>query len=152
MDGLKILMEGLNNWKLRLILSALLCIMGLAGLISMTLGLFIDLSIYDKSIVAIAIWMVGIPTYLILSGLANVTPQSIAKFINETNTQINGDLQILLRDSNDLDEPAKTKQQELIELFRKTPLYKFLPDKPVKQAYFLMLISMIGSFGIWLTS
>lgn len=152
MDGLKILMEGLNNWKLRLILSALLCIMGLAGLISMTLGLFIDLSIYDKSIVAIAIWMVGIPTYLILSGLAKVTPQSIAKFINETNTQINGDLQILLQNSNDLDEPAKTKQQELIELFRKTPLYKFLPDKPVKQAYFLMLISMIGSFGIWLTS
>lgn len=152
MDGSKILMEGLNNWKLRLILSALLCIMGLAGLISMSLGLFIKISIYDKSIVAVAICMAGIPAYLVLSGLAKVTPQSIATFINENNTQINGDLQILLQDSNDLDETAKTKQQELIELFNKTPLYKYLPDKPVKQAYFLLLISMIGSFSIWFTS
>jgi len=152
MEGSKILIAGLNNWKLRIILSAILCIMGLAGLVSMTIGVFIELSIYDKSIVAIAIWMVGIPAYLILSGLSKVTPQSIAVFINESNNQIPDDLQILLKPENELDERSRAKQSELISLFRQTPLYKFLPDKPVKQAYFLMLISMIGSFGIWFIS
>jgi hypothetical protein len=152
MEGLKILTEGLNNWKLRLILSALLCIMGLAGLISMTLGFFLDLSIYDKSIVAIAISMVGIPTYLILSGLAKVTPQYIAQFINQTNDQFEADLNILLKDRNELDDHSKTKQDELIDFFRQNPLYTFLPDKPVKQAYLLMLLSMISSFGIWFIS
>ena len=137
MNGSKILTEGLNNWKLRLILSALLCIMGLAALISMILGLFINLSIYDKSIVAIAIWMVGIPTYLILSGLAKITPQSIALFINESTDQV---------------QASKTKQQELISFFQDNPLHKFLPDKPVKQAYLLMLTSMLVSFGIWFIS
>lgn len=152
MEGTKILTEGLNNWKLRLVLSAILCIMGLAAFISMLLGIFIDLSIYDKSIVAIAIWMVGIPTYLILSGLAKITPQAIAQFINETNQDIETDLQLLLRDKNELDDDSKTKQEELIHVFEETPLYKFLPDKPVKQAYFLMLVSMVASFGIWFIS
>ena len=152
MEGSKILMEGLNNWKLRIILSAILCIMGLAALIAMVMGLFINLSIYDKSIVAIAIWMVGIPTYLILSGLSKITPQSIAAFINENNAAVTDDLQILLKDTNELDEQSKTKQSDLIKLFRQTPLYTFLPDKPVKQAYFIMLLSMIGSFGIWFIS
>ncbi len=152
MNGSKILTEGLNNWKLRLILSALLCIMGLAALISMILGLFINLSIYDKSIVAIAIWMVGIPTYLILSGLAKITPQSIALFINESTDQVQGDLQILLKNSDELDEASKTKQLELISFFQDNPLHKFLPDKPVKQAYLLMVTSMLVSFGIWFIS
>jgi len=152
MEGLKILKEGLYNWKLRLILSALLCIMGLAGLVSMILGVFIELSIYDKSIVAIAIWMVGIPTYLMLSGLAKITPQSIATFINANNQEVTEDLQILLKDSTELDEESKDQQEKLILLFKETPLYKFLPDKPVKQAYILMLISMVGSFGIWFIS
>lgn len=152
MEGTKLLNDGLKNWKLRLILSALLCIMSLSGLISMILGYFIDLSIYDKTIVAVAIWMVGIPTYLILSGLAKITPKSIAQFINENNSQIEGDLQILLKDSNELDPQSKSTQEELIQFFQKTPIYKCLPDKPVKQAYILMLISMIGSFALWYIS
>ncbi|HAH52391.1 MAG TPA: hypothetical protein DF712_10865 [Balneola sp.] len=152
MNGIKILTEGLNNWKLRLILSALLCIMGLASLISMFLGLFLDLSIYDKSIVAIAIWMVGIPTYLIFSGLAKITPQSIALFINENTDKIQHDLQLLLKDEDELDEQTKTKHRELISFLQITPLYTLLPDKPVKQAYLLMLFSMSCSFLIWFIS
>ena len=132
MNGIKILTEGLNNWKLRLILSALLCIMGLASLISMFLGLFLDLSIYDKSIVAIAIWMVGIPTYLIFSGLAKITPQSIALFINENTDKIQHDLQLLLKDEDELDEQTKTKHRELISFLQITPLYTLLPDKPAR--------------------
>ncbi len=152
MEGIKLLREGLNNWKLRLVLSAILCIMGLAGLVSMILGLFMSLSVYDKSIVAIAIWMVGIPAYLILSGLAKITPQTIAQFINENNDNVEGDIQVLLQNVDELDEESKTQQQKLIKFFNETPLYKFLPDRPVKQAYVLMLISMMMSFGIWVIS
>jgi hypothetical protein len=126
--------------------------MGLAGLVSMSLGFFVDLNTYDKSIVAIAIWMVGVPTYLIISGLAKVTPQSIAQFINENNSQVHEDLQILLRENSELDEQTRDKKNELIKLFQETPLYKFLPDKPIRQAYILMLISMLGSFAIWFIS
>mgnify|MGYP003627558882 CR=1 FL=1 len=152
MEGAKILTEGLNNWKLRLILSALLCITGLAGLISMAIGVLIDLSIYEKSIVAIAIWIVGVPTYLIVSGLAKITPQSIIQFINDNNNQIKGDLNVLLKSSTELDKKGREQQQELISFFRETPLYKFLPDKPVKQAYVLMFFSVVASFGIWFIS
>ena len=152
MEGSTLLIEGLNNWKLRLILSALLCMMGLSALISLLLGLFLTLSIYDKTIVSIAICIVGIPTYLILSGLGKITPESIARFINENSTQVKEDLQILLKNGEELDEIDRSKQQKLISFFNETPLYKFLPDKPVKQAYFIMLISMIGSFSIWFFS
>ncbi len=149
MDGTKILAQGLTNWKLRLVLSAILCIMGLAGMISMLLGLFIDLSVYDKSIVAIAIWMVGIPAYLIVSGLANITPKTITDFLNESLPEIDTDTSLLLKDADELDEESKSKQEYLINFFQETPLYQYLPDKPVKQAYLLMLVSMIGSFMIW---
>ncbi len=152
MEGHKILKEGLDNWKLRLILSAVLCIMGLAALVSMTIGLFINLSVYDKSIVAIAIWMVGIPIYLIISGVAKITPQSVAKFINESNQEIQEDLQILLADESELNDYTRTQQKKLIQLFNEQPVHTFLPDKPVKQAYFLMVFSMISCFGIWFVS
>jgi hypothetical protein len=152
MEGSEILTEGLKNWKLRIILSAILCIMGLAGLVSMVIGIFINLSIYDKSMVSIAIWMVGIPTYLILSGLSGVTPRTIAQFINENNVQIDDDLQILLQPDTELNEQLKSKKSELIAFFQDQPLYTFLPDKPVKQAYFLMLASMLVSFGIWIVT
>tara|TARA_R110002096_G_scaffold183757_19_gene361995 strand:- start:1062 stop:1520 length:459 start_codon:yes stop_codon:yes gene_type:complete len=149
MEGTKILAQGLTNWKLRLVLSAVLCIMGLAGMISMLLGLFVDLSVYDKSIVAIAIWMVGIPAYLIVSGLANITPHTITGFLNERLTEIDTDTSLLLENVEELDEESKSKQEYLINFFSETPLYQYLPDKPVKQAYMLMLISMVGSFMIW---
>ncbi len=149
MEGTKILAQGLTNWKLRLVLSAVLCIMGLAGMISMLLGLFVDLSVYDKSIVAIAIWMVGIPAYLIVSGLANITPHTITGFLNERLTELDTDTSLLLEDADELDDESKSKQEYLIKFFQETPLYQYLPDKPVKQAYLLMLISMVGSFMIW---
>ncbi|WP_018128472.1 hypothetical protein [Balneola vulgaris] len=152
MNGTKIITEGLNNWKLRLILSATLCIMGLAALVSMLLGLFLELSTYDKSIVAIAIWMVGIPAYLIISGLSKITPKTIVNFLNDKIDGIDSNLEILLKPADELDAASRAKQEELIRLFTEKPLYKFLPDKPVKQAYFLMLISMISSFGIWFIS
>lgn len=146
---MKLLTEGLNNWKLRLILSALLCIMGLAAMVSMLLGLFIELSVFDKSIVSIAIFMVGIPTYLILSGLANIDENTIIMFLNEEVDFIHSNVGVLLKSEFELTEEEQKNREELELVFSETPLYKFLPDKPVKQAYFLMLTSMIISYGVW---
>lgn len=146
------LTDGLKNWKLRLILSALLCIMGLATMISMILGLFVDLTVYDKSLVAIAIFMVGIPAYLIISGLAKIDEYTIASFLNDNIDDFDGDAEILALNTDDLTPDQLTKRQELERYLKEKPVYKLLPDTPVKQAYFLMLISFIVSYIIWYLS
>ena len=149
MKGSQILLEGIYNWKLRLVLSALLCIIGLGILISMSLGIFIELTVLDKSIVGIAIFMVGTPAYLIVSNLGKVDQYTIAGFLNERLKEVDGDAEVLVKKEHELDPDEKTRREQLEEFFRENPLYNFLPDRPVKQAYFLFLISLIASFAIW---
>tara|TARA_R110000868_G_scaffold235273_8_gene489108 strand:+ start:17939 stop:18388 length:450 start_codon:yes stop_codon:yes gene_type:complete len=146
---MNLLTQGLRNWKLRLILSALLCIMGLGAMISMILGLFIELSVYDKSIVSIAIFMVGIPTYLILSGLAKIDEYTIVRFLNDQVPELSDNPEVLMKLESELNDTEKTMKEHLIQIFKEKPVYSFLPDKPVKQAYFLLLASMVISFFIW---
>lgn len=149
MKGSQILLEGIQNWKLRLVLSALLCIMGLAALISMVLGTFVELTVMDKSIVGIAVFMVGTPAYLIVSKLGKVDQYTIAGFLNERLSEIQGDAEVLVKKEEELDEQEKTRREQLEEFFTENPLYIYLPDKPVKQAYVLFVLSLIGSIGIW---
>lgn len=149
MKGSQILLEGIQNWKLRLVLSALLCIIGLAALISMVLGVFVELTVVDKTIVSIAIFMVGTPAYLIASNLGKVDQYTIAGFLNESLDEVQGDAEVLVRKEEELDETEKSRREQLEEFFTENPLYNFLPDKPVKQAYILFVISLAGSFGIW---
>jgi hypothetical protein len=149
MKGSQILIEGIQNWKLRLILSALLCIMGLAGLISMALGLLVDLTVLDKTIVSIAIFMVGTPAYLIVSKLGKVDQYTIAGFLNESLQEVQGDAEVLVRKEEELDDAELNRREQLEEFFTENPLYNFLPDKPVKQAYVLFVLSLLASFGIW---
>ncbi|MDR9415569.1 MAG: hypothetical protein RI564_04740 [Gracilimonas sp.] len=149
MKGSQILIEGIQNWKLRLILSALLCIMGLAGLISMALGLLVDLTVLDKTIVSIAIFMVGTPAYLIVSKLGKVDQYTIAGFLNESLQEVQGDAEVLVRKEEELDDAELDRREQLEEFFTENPLYNFLPDKPVKQAYVLFVLSLLASFGIW---
>lgn len=149
MKGSDILHDGIQNWKLRLVLSALLCIMGLAALISMALGEFVELTVMDKSIVSIAVFMVGTPAYLIASNLGKVDQYTIAGFLNESLQEVQGDAEVLVKREEELDEAEITRRQQLEEFFTENPLYNYLPDKPVKQAYFLFLLSLVGSFSIW---
>lgn len=149
MKGSEILLEGIQNWKLRLVLSALLCIMGLAALISMALGQFVDLTVMDKTIVSIAIFMVGTPAYLIVSNLGKVDQYTIAGFLNESLKEIQGDAEVLVKKEDELDEKEKNRREQLEEFFTENPLYNYLPDKPVKQAYILFVLSLAGSFSIW---
>lgn len=144
-----LLSEALLNWKLRLILSALLCIMGLGALVSMVMGIFVELSVLDKSIVGMAIFMVGVPSYLLLSKLGKVDQYTIAGFLNQQLDVVEGMAEVLVKGSAELDEEERSKREQLERYFSENPLHTFLPDKPVKQAYFLFLISLIGSFGIW---
>ncbi|MBO6584633.1 MAG: hypothetical protein JJ953_00870 [Gracilimonas sp.] len=149
MKGSQVLLEGIYNWKLRLVLSALLCIIGLGILISMALGIFLELTVLDKSIVGIAIFMVGTPAYLIVSNLGKVDQYTIAGFLNESLKEVDGDAEVLVKKEDELDPEEKTRREQLEEFFRENPLYNFLPDRPVKQAYFLFLISLLASFAIW---
>ncbi len=149
MKGSEILLEGIQNWKLRLILSALLSIMGLAAFVSMSLSLFVDLTVWDQTVVSIAIFMVGTPAYLILSNLGKVDQYTIAGFLNESLEEVGGDAEVLVKKEDDLDEHEKNRREQLEEFFTENPLYNYLPDKPVKQAYILFVITLLGSFGIW---
>ncbi|MEQ8525206.1 hypothetical protein [Gracilimonas sp.] len=149
MKGSQVLLEGIYNWKLRLVLSALLCIIGLGILISMSLGIFLELTVLDKSIVGIAIFMVGTPAYLIASKLGKVDQYTIAGFLNESLKEVDGDAEVLVKKEDELNPDEKTRREQLEEFFRENPLYNFLPDRPVKQAYFLFLVSLIASFTIW---
>lgn len=114
-----ILTDGLNNWKLRLILSALLCIFGLGALVSMSLGLFMDLTVYDRSIVSIAIFMVGVPAYLIISNLANIDESTIAGFLNANLEIVNGKAEILLKSETELSDDDLKMKEELEAFFNK---------------------------------
>jgi len=149
MKGSEILLEGIQNWKLRLILSALLSIMGLAAFISMMLGELVELTVWDKTVVSIAIFMVGTPAYLIVSKLGKVDQYTIAGFLNESLEEIEGDAEVLVKKEDELDENEKTRREQLEQFFTENPLYNYLPDKPVKQAYILFSVTLVGSFAIW---
>lgn len=123
--------------------------MGLAAMISMVLGVFVDLSVYDKSLVAIAIFMVGIPAYLIISGLAKIDELTIAEFLNQQVDELRNRAELLAQNEDILNDKEKEIRSELMQFIDEHPIETLLPDKPVKQAYFLMLASIIISFGIW---
>jgi hypothetical protein len=115
----------------------------------MVLGVFVDLSVYDKSLVAIAIFMVGIPAYLIISGLAKIDELTIAEFLNQQVDELRNRAELLAQNEEILNEKEKEIRSELMQFIDEHPIETLLPDKPVKQAYFLMLASIIISFGIW---
>ena len=149
LDKSNLLTAGLNNWKLRLVLSALLCIFGLGALVSMSIDLFVPLSVYNKTLVSIAIFIVGVPAYLIISNLANIDERIVVTFLNANLEKVEGKAEVLLKKEDELDETEKAKLDELLTFFDETPLHRYLPAKPVKQAYFIFLFSVISSFAIW---
>jgi hypothetical protein len=144
-----ILTDGLNNWKLRLILSALLCIFGLGAFVSMLIGEFIHLSVYDKSLVSISIFVVGVPAYLIISNVGNIDESTIAGFLNSTMERVDGKIEVLLKSESELSETEIQFRDELLAFFEEDPVHNYLPVKPIKQAYFIFLFCTIASFGIW---
>ncbi len=144
-----ILTDGLNNWKLRLILSALLCIFGLGAFVSMLIGEFVYLTVYEKSLVSIAIFVVGVPAYLIASNVGKIDERTIAGFLNATMERVDGKVEVLLKSESELSESEKQLREELLAFFQEEPVHNHLPLKPIKQAYFIFLFCSVASFGIW---
>lgn len=144
-----LLKEGLYNWKLRLILSALLAIMGLGAMISMILGLFVPISVFEKTLVAVAIFMAGVPTYLIVSGLGQLDEFTIANFLNKSVEGLPGNAELLAKNDDELDDEELEIRKNLIVFLAEHPVVALLPIQPVRQAYFVLLSSMIVCYAIW---
>ena len=123
--------------------------MGLGAMISMILGLFVELSVYEKTLVGCAIFMAGIPAYLIISGLAQVDEFTIASFLNESVEKLPGNAELLARDENKMTEIELEERKNLIVFLAEHPIVTLLPVQPIKQAYLVLLFSMIVSFGVW---
>lgn len=134
------------NWKLRLVVSALFSILGLAVLISITSGFIMDdFQVLDQTIVGVAVFVIVIPIYLIVADLPKIDEHTIAEMLNKS---IPG-AALILKSHDELSEEEKTKREEAERLFQDEKLYRFLPNRPVIQAFLLMTISLTLTAGIY---
>lgn len=135
------------NWKLRLVVSALFSILGLAVLISITSGFIMDdFQALDQTIVGVAVFVIVIPIYLIVADLPKIDEHTIAEMLNKS---IPG-AELILKSHDELSEEERTKREEAERLFQDEKLYRFLPNRPVIQAFLLMTISLTLTAGIYL--
>jgi len=130
------------NWKLRLVASALFSMLGLAFLIGTVSGFFVDLSTFDKSIVGVAVFVVMIPIYLIIADLPKIDEFTIASMLNEAVPEFDQQAELVLNPVDELSEDEIAKRKELEEVLKEEKLYRFLPNRPIKQAILIMVVSL----------
>lgn len=130
------------NWKLRLVASALFSMLGLAFLIGTVSGFFVDLSTFDKSIVGVAVFVVMIPIYLIIADLPKIDEFTIASMLNDTVPEFDQQAELVLNPVDELSEDEIAKRKELEEVLKEEKLYRFLPNRPIKQAILIMVVSL----------
>lgn len=145
----RIMHELVLNWKLRLVASALFSMLGLAFLTGTVSGFFVDLTTLDKSIVGIAVFVVMIPIYLIIADLPKIDEFTIASMLNEAVPEFDQQAELVLNPVEELDEVEIQKRKELEEVLKEKKLYRFLPNKPIKQAVAVMLISLSLTAGTY---
>lgn len=141
------------NWKLRLVASALFSMLGLAFLIGTVSGFFVDLSTFDKSIVGVAVFVVMIPIYLIIADLPKIDEFTIASMLNDAVPEFDQQAELVLNPVDELSEDEIAKRKELEEVLKEEKLYRFLPNRPIKQAILIMVVSLgltAGSYYIML--
>lgn len=151
----KILQDGIQNWKLRLVLSGLLSIIGLSALIAMILGTVFGYNQLDRTIIGLSVFMVGLPLYLILSELPKINEKIIVHFLEElegTELEFPCKPNVLLMESSAPNDDVHTQHKQMLDFFAHKPLYKLLPVRPVLQGYILFLVSFSGSLLIWYLS
>lgn len=146
-DNERIMHELVLNWKLRLIASALFSIFGLAFLIGTVSGFFVEMSILDKSIVGIAVFVVMIPIYLIIADLPKIDEFTIASMLNEAVPEFDRQAELVLNPLEELNDYEIQKRKELEEVLKEKKLYRFLPNRPIKQAIAIMVISLSLTAG-----
>lgn len=143
----RIMHELVLNWKLRLVASALFSMLGMAFLIGTVSGFFVELSTLDKSIVGIAVFVVMIPIYLIIADLPKIDEFTIASMLNETVPEFDQQAELVLNPEDELNEEEKEKRKELETVLKEEKLYRFLPNRPIKQAIVIMLVSLSLTAG-----
>lgn len=130
------------NWKLRLVASALFSMLGLAFLIGTVSGFFVDLSTFDKSIVGVAVFVVMIPIYLIIADLPKIDEFTIASMLNDAVPEFDQQAELVLNPVDELNEDEIAKRKKLEEVLKEEKLYRFLPNRPIKQAILIMVVSL----------
>lgn len=143
----RIMHELVLNWKLRLVASALFSMLGLAFLIGTVSGFFVELSTFDKSIVGVAVFVVMIPVYLIIADLPKIDEFTIASMLNESVPEFDQQAELVLNPVDELNEDEVAKRKELEEVLKEEKLYRFLPNRPIKQAVVIMLVSLTITAG-----
>lgn len=143
----RIMHELVLNWKLRLVASALFSMLGMAFLIGTVSGFFVELSTLDKSIVGIAVFVVMIPIYLIIADLPKIDEFTIASMLNEAVPEFDQQAELVLNPEDELNEEEKEKRKELETVLKEEKLYRFLPNRPIKQAIIIMMVSLSLTAG-----
>lgn len=143
----RIMHELVLNWKLRLVASALFSMLGLAFLIGTVSGFFVELSTFDKSIVGVAVFVVMIPVYLIVADLPKIDEFTIASMLNEAVPEFDKQAELVLNPVEELSEEEIEKRRELEEVLKEEKLYRFLPNRPIKQAIIIMVVSLTLTAG-----
>ncbi len=143
----RILHELVLNWKLRLVTSALLTMLGMAFLISTASSYFVDLTILDRTIVGVAVFVVMIPVYLIIADLPKFNEQTMASMLNDLVPEFNEQAHLVLQPEEELSEEELAKRKEVESLLKQEKLYRVLPNKPLKQGFLLMLICLSLTAG-----
>ena len=141
-DPKDVLHELVLNWKLRLVVSALFSMIGLASFVALLSGFFTDLSLLDQTIVGIAVFIVMIPVYLIIADLPKINEQTIAQMLNEYAPEFKDKADIVLKPEDELDEEELELKNHIEELYQKSSLHKYLPNRPIKQAAILLIVCL----------
>jgi len=139
----RILHELVLNWKLRLFASALFSLLGLSFLIGSASGFIADLTVWDQTIVGIAVFIVTLPIYLIIADLPKIDGQNIVAMLNERVPEFKQQAGLVLKEEADLNEEEKKELERVKLLYKTKSLHTYLPARPMKQAVLLMLTCLI---------
>ena len=141
-DPKDILHELVLNWKLRLVVSALFSMIGLASFVALLSGFFTELSLLDQTIVGVAVFIVMIPIYLIIADLPKIDEHTIAEMLNKNAPEFDNKAHIVLKPEAELDNEEIKDKDRIEELYQTKSMHKYLPNKPIKQAGILLVVCL----------
>lgn len=132
------------NWKLRLVVSALFSILGLAILISTISGYIMEnFAILDQSIVGVSVFVIVIPVYLIIADLPKIDRSDLAEILNDTVPELENGAELALMPESERTSTEQEKLERIRPILEDEKLYRHLPNYPITQAAILMGICLI---------
>ena len=146
----KKLRELVLNWKLRLVVSALFSMLGLAILLGTLSGYFMEnFNTLDQTIVGVAVFVIVIPIYLIIADLPKINEQTIAEILNNCIPNLQHDATLILAEEEELTEEERAKREHVEQVFEDERLYRYLPNRPIQQAALIMATCLVLTAGVY---